>query len=194
VRLGKFTGHVSEITKFSHSHTREVVQTDGSSEGLAMEERLTHRQEVFDGPRGLCRFSVKMSAMASDYFCVDQTTIDDLPDDVLLEIFDSYLDDKDPNDIYSADQWHTLVHMCQRWRSVVFASPRRLDLRLLCTGHRSVRSMLDIWPTLPIQIEYRHDWSLAWEMRLNEHHCCARASRSCPSHQYLQFSRNMGSA
>ncbi|KAI0285565.1 hypothetical protein BC826DRAFT_1179044 [Russula brevipes] len=126
----------------SHNHAREVVQTDGSSdsEGLAVEERLAHGQEVFDGPQG-------------------QATIDDLPDDALLGIFDFYLDDKSPNNIYSADKWHTLVHVCRWWRSVVFSSPRRLDLRLLCTGGRSVRVMLDIWPTLPIQIEYHHDWS-----------------------------------
>jgi hypothetical protein len=82
--------------------------------------------------------------MAPDYCGADQATIDDLPGDALLETFHFYLDDKDPNDIYSADQWHTLVHVCQRWRSVVFASPRRLDLRLLCSGDRSVRAMLDI--------------------------------------------------
>jgi hypothetical protein len=35
----------------------------------------------------------------------------------------------------------------------VFASPRRLDLKLYCTGQRSVSSeTLDIWPALPIVI------------------------------------------
>ncbi|KAI0285569.1 hypothetical protein BC826DRAFT_118033 [Russula brevipes] len=88
--------------------------------------------------------------------------IDDLPDDALLGIFDFYLDDKNPNDIYSADKWHTLVHVCRWWRSVVFSSPRRLDLRLLCTGDRSGTAMLDIWPALPIEIYYDHDGG-AWE-------------------------------
>ncbi|KAI0285572.1 hypothetical protein BC826DRAFT_1179048, partial [Russula brevipes] len=43
----------SVLTMSSHNHTREVVQTDGSSdsEGLAMEERLTHHQAVSDGPQ-----------------------------------------------------------------------------------------------------------------------------------------------
>jgi hypothetical protein len=50
------------------------------------------------------------------------------------------------------DKWHTLVHVCRRWRDVVFASPRRLNLRLLCRK-RPVREMLDIWPALPIEIE-----------------------------------------
>ncbi|KAI0299223.1 hypothetical protein BC826DRAFT_1102793 [Russula brevipes] len=135
----------------SHNHTQEAVQIDGSCEGLPMEERLTHR-EVFDGPRGLR---------------TSQATIDDLPDGVLLEIFDFYLDDMSLHGIYSTDQWHTLVHVCRWWRSVVFTSPRRLDLRLLCTRDRSVRAMLDIWPALPIQINYHPDWSRASEMRLN---------------------------
>ena len=42
--------------------------------------------------------------------------------------------------------------MCQRWRNLVFASPRRLDLQLRCTQKRPVREMLDIWPALPIVI------------------------------------------
>ena len=59
MRLGKATGHISELTKFSNGHTQEAVQTDHSSGGLVVEERLTHRQEVFDGPRGLCGPSVE---------------------------------------------------------------------------------------------------------------------------------------
>ncbi|KAI0284175.1 hypothetical protein BC826DRAFT_973438 [Russula brevipes] len=127
----------SVLTMSPHDHTQEAVQTDGSSEGLGMEERLTHHQEVFDGPRNLC-----------------QATIHVLPEDVLLEIFDFYLDDENPYEPCSADQWHALVHVCQIWRSVVFASPFRLNLRLLCTGDRPVRAMRDVWPTLPIQIHY----------------------------------------
>jgi hypothetical protein len=75
-------------------------------------------------------------------------TIETLPDDILLETFDFYAEDDDAN----ADWWHTLVHVCRRWRNVVFASPRRLDLQLRCTRTRSVRDMLDIWPELPIII------------------------------------------
>jgi len=70
-----------------------------------------------------------------------------LPDDVLLEIFKFYLDDD-----FSEDGWHTLVHVCQRWRNFVFGSPRRLDLKLRCMRTRPVRKMLDIWPALPIVI------------------------------------------
>ena len=43
--------------------------------------------------------------------------------------------------------------MCRRWRCIVFASPRRLGLKLYCTPERSVNSKtLEIWPELPIVI------------------------------------------
>jgi hypothetical protein len=53
--------------------------------------------------------------------------------------------------------WHTLVHVCKRWRCLVFASPRRLDLRLLCTHRRPVKKLLDTWPPLPIFIDAYRD-------------------------------------
>ena len=76
-------------------------------------------------------------------------TIKTLPDDSLLEIFDIYLNEVE-DDV--GDKWHMLVHVCRRWRNVVFSSPRRLNLLLLCLPGRSVRKMLDIWPVLPISI------------------------------------------
>ena len=87
-------------------------------------------------------------------------TIDTLPDDVLLEIFDFYshadADNQPPfvadgrNLPLHADFWHTLVHVCHRWRCVVSASTRRLDLLLLCTERRPVKR--NIWPEIPIFI------------------------------------------
>jgi len=81
-----------------------------------------------------------------------------LSDDVLLEIFDLclYKDEDiapwcDPLIGYLYDEWHALAHVCQRWRYVVFASPRRLDLRLQCSRRR-VREMLGVWPAFPIII------------------------------------------
>ena len=84
-----------------------------------------------------------------------------LSDDVLLEIFDLYLDkdedsdpwyDMDGDGRHSYDAWCKLAHVCQRWRYVVFASPRRLNLRLLCPRRKCVREMLGIWPAFPIVI------------------------------------------
>jgi hypothetical protein len=92
-----------------------------------------------------------------------RVTISKLPDDVLLEIFvyvrRCQLDHHPPLDRprHGEDRWRTLVHVCKRWRSVVFSSPRRLDLRLFCTNTRPVKKLLDIWPPLPIYIFAKHD-------------------------------------
>ena len=53
--------------------------------------------------------------------------------------------------------WRSLVHVCPRWRSVVFGSPGHLDLRLVCTTRTPVRDALDIWPSLPLTIVYERD-------------------------------------
>ncbi|KAI0286532.1 hypothetical protein BC826DRAFT_80013 [Russula brevipes] len=91
--------------------------------------------------------------MAADCCCVGQATSNKLTDDALLDIFEFYLNDNPvPYKIDHLDEWHTLVHVCRRWRDLVFASPRRLNLRLLCSSERPVREMLDIWPALPIEI------------------------------------------
>src|SRR6266852_9305133 len=74
-----------------------------------------------------------------------------LPDDVLLKIFDFYMDeDFEPYDEQRIE-WKTLAHVSRRWRSVVFQSPRRLNLRLLCTPKTRARD-IDIWPLLPLII------------------------------------------
>jgi hypothetical protein len=44
------------------------------------------------------------------------------------------------------------VHVSRRWRSIVFGSPRHLNLQLVCGGRTPVRDMLDVWPSLPLII------------------------------------------
>jgi hypothetical protein len=82
-----------------------------------------------------------------------------LPDDVLLEIFKFYVDEASMNSIFPEDAWHALVHVCRRWRFVVLASPRRLDLHVLCTNVNQVEKNLNIWPQFPIAIEGYSDES-----------------------------------
>jgi len=81
-----------------------------------------------------------------------QVTIGSLPDEVLLIVFKFFVDAMFVE--YSvSEKWHTLVHVCRRWRYLVFISPRHLNLQLLCVPpKRSVKEMLDIWPELPIYI------------------------------------------
>jgi len=87
--------------------------------------------------------------MAANWCDIGRVTIDMLPEDVLLEISDWHLGD---SDFYNIEGWQTLVHVCRKWRNVVFGSPRRLNLQLFCTGKKPVRKILDIWPPLPIII------------------------------------------
>jgi hypothetical protein len=47
------------------------------------------------------------------------------------------------------------VHICRRWRQIIFASPRSLNLKILCTNRTPVRKHLGtIWPAFPIVIDY----------------------------------------
>ena len=69
-----------------------------------------------------------------------------LPDVALLEIFDFYVH------ATREGAWYKLVHVCRKWRDVVFGSPGRLDLRLYCNEKTPVRKMLEVWPPLPIVI------------------------------------------
>ncbi|KAN0138730.1 hypothetical protein V8E53_003718 [Lactarius tabidus] len=75
-----------------------------------------------------------------------------LPDDILLEIFDLYRKIHDYL-IRAVWKWHILVHVCQRWRQIVLASPHRLNVRILCTHGTPVMN-LGIWPAFPIVMDY----------------------------------------
>jgi hypothetical protein len=96
-----------------------------------------------------------------------RVTIDDLPEDILLRIFDFdrliYLDGLAARDrlwrpsLYWG--WHRLVHVCKSWRSVVFGSPKFLDLRLIC-GPRTPVKFTHIWPELPIILRGNYDGRL----------------------------------
>ncbi|KAI0302779.1 hypothetical protein BC826DRAFT_966043 [Russula brevipes] len=147
----------NECLMSSHSRAQKSVHSPVAVQANIIDQRgLPHATRPsedfqlgghltrFQGPRGLY-----------------QTTVDKLPDDTLLEIFDFYLNDNDPQDVH---KWHTLVHVCGRWRDIVFASPRRLNLRLFCDRDTPSRAMLDIWPALPMEIH--DDWLLRLPMEL----------------------------
>ena len=80
---------------------------------------------------------------------IGQVTIDMLPDFALLGILGFFL-------LQTSEAWRTLVHVCRRWRNIVFRSSRRPNLQLICTARTSMRQTLDVWPPLPIFIK---DWS-----------------------------------
>ncbi|KAN0134730.1 hypothetical protein V8E53_007515 [Lactarius tabidus] len=76
-----------------------------------------------------------------------------LPDDVLLEIFKYHR----PASLSSGPwKWYRLAQVCRRWRSVIFAYPRLLDLRIVSTHNNPIREIPDFWPAdLPIIMRHR---------------------------------------
>ncbi|KAI0288672.1 hypothetical protein BC826DRAFT_658909 [Russula brevipes] len=87
-------------------------------------------------------------------------TIDGLPDELLLEIFDSYRLNQDGNERWNWNRnlrWCTLTHVCRRWRRVVFASLFRLDVALTVSnfnpGHMRALFSPHL-PPLPIDVDY----------------------------------------
>ena len=46
------------------------------------------------------------------------------------------------------------MHICRKWRRIVFSSQRALQVRLLFTHGTPVLKTLDCWPTLPIVVHY----------------------------------------
>ncbi|KAN0130625.1 hypothetical protein V8E53_011518 [Lactarius tabidus] len=83
----------------------------------------------------------------AQHFRLNVTTIAKLPDEVLLSVFGFYLDT-------SPRSWHRLAHVSKRWRHIIFASPRGLRLRLYCTHGTPISEALDLWPALPIVMQY----------------------------------------
>jgi hypothetical protein len=83
-----------------------------------------------------------------------RVTIESLPDNVLLDIFDFYQVAIDKDGCEYPWNWEKLVHVCQRWRYIIFESPIRLNLQLFCTENSPVRKLLDFWPPFPLVIRF----------------------------------------
>ena len=98
--------------------------------------------------------------------CIGRVAINVFPDDVLLFIFhflrQTYLDGRE--DAYRLWHlcWRRLVHVCPRWRSIVFASPNSLDLRLVLGPSMRVE-LLGIWPPLPIIVTNMIEFSMPYD-------------------------------
>ena len=80
-------------------------------------------------------------------------SIDTLPNEVLLAIFDFYVGE-DQISKKRIKAWRLLVHVCRRWRSIIFGSPVRLNLQLVGTPKTPVKDTLGVWPpVLPLVID-----------------------------------------
>ena len=99
-------------------------------------------------------------------------TINRLPDELLLEIFDSYRQDIDPYDLQWRKKhvWIDLTHVCRKWRAVVFASYSRLDLGITIGPEKPGHIKTILSGHLPISINYGSMYgditgSILWRMR-----------------------------
>ena len=129
-------------------------QMDGHSIGSDNKNVVAHHHKDFSiqqGPGETHHVQPQRLLSCVVLCCVDpvfqRVTIGSLPDNVLLEIFDLYV-----YFCFSIWDWEILVHVCRRWRYVVFGSPIRLNLRLCCTKGTPVRKSLDVWPELPLAL------------------------------------------
>lgn len=99
----------------------------------------------------IVRSALTASKVLSKYFPL--LSINTLPDDVLLEVFDYYR--KISADHWACLQgWYKLAHTCRRWRQLVFASSLRLNLQLRCTFGTPVTDMIDHSPPFPLILDY----------------------------------------
>lgn len=88
--------------------------------------------------------------------CTAMIPIDKLSDSILLEIFTFYIDQSQltkRSTKRTTEAWQTLVHVSQRWRGIVFASPHRLNIQLVCTPETPAIDTLDIWPAFPLVVK-----------------------------------------
>jgi hypothetical protein len=120
---------------------------------------ITHEKLENLGARGTVSSIPMATAVSTDSAIPGKRyqnaiTIGILSDNVLLEVFDRCRNSDDQSDQYPffVWKWHLLVHVCRRWRQIIFSSPRRLDLQLLCTDGTPFREILGIWPAIPILV------------------------------------------
>jgi hypothetical protein len=103
-------------------------------------------------------------------------SIDWLPGEALLGIFDyictgEYQQRREERrKKKEIEAWLPLVHVSRRWRTVVFGSPRRLNLRIFCSHKTRAQYMLDVWPTLPLIIcdtplQYVSPYNPIWDSK-----------------------------
>lgn len=93
------------------------------------------------------------------------STIGVLADNVLLEIFYFYqefyrinpdiINPRYRGPVMPLTEWRRLMHVCRRWRQIIFESSHRLNLQILCTHGNRFKKSLDIWPDFPIAIDDR---------------------------------------
>src|SRR5487761_1073332 len=91
--------------------------------------------------------------MMTDPCYVGRLTIDVLSDDVLICIFNLYRIGRRSPHSDGPWRWQPLIHVCQRWRHIIFTCPHHLRVQVECNATTNVAKLLDVWPTLPMSLQ-----------------------------------------
>ena len=113
---------------------------------MSLIQSISDSQEHYDRGTSCAWYSYHFPNLFEAGLLSRQVTIESFPDEVLLCIFRHFLDN-------SPQSWPELVHVCHKWRQIVFASPQGLRLRVYCTHGTPVLKSLDCWPPLPIVVQ-----------------------------------------
>ncbi|KAI0295425.1 hypothetical protein B0F90DRAFT_1919333 [Multifurca ochricompacta] len=159
-----FWFHVPSMSSQQLSPTRVISSVNDAIRCLFPKAKKKktgeHGSSLHDNSTGEDHKCVPINSLSDDILLeifnrCRLSAINSLSDDVLLDISNRHRLFFFPNGlIVDTWDWHRLTHVCRRWRYLIFASPRRLDLRFLCTYGTPVRRALDYWPALPISIQY----------------------------------------
>ena len=84
---------------------------------------------------------------------LSNTPIHNLDDDSLLQIFSCYRLEDEEN-WYLRLGWLMLIHVCPRWRNLIYDSWFHLDMCLLLTNDSPSMDTLSHLPPLPLVIDY----------------------------------------
>ena len=126
-----------------------------SSTHIDCPDKLQETDKVFEGlheqlEKTSFRTQTRSHSFSASLPGARGMSIDILPDEVLLRIFDFYRKGR----MHKLPEWRDLRLVCGRWHQLIISSPRRLHLYLRCARRTPVRKNLGLWPTFPIIIDY----------------------------------------
>ncbi|KAI0261339.1 hypothetical protein BC834DRAFT_474588 [Gloeopeniophorella convolvens] len=117
--------------------------------------------------------------------------VNKLPNELLVEIFDSYrlTFDVDDNltDKLTQNKWFPLAQVCRRWRHVMLGSSTRLRLGLYVRKPKRAKHILPLFPTLPLILKLNDQAAISDVLPLlkRTYAVALTASRAEPVHRVL---------
>ena len=159
--FGSKTTKTTAIHSLPFKTRRDIVPLHSSSGSTTSSthidcpDKLQETDKVFEGlheqlEKTSFRTQTKSLSFLASLPGARGMSIDILPDDVLLRIFDFY----QKGCMHRLPEWRDLRLVYGRWHQLIISSPRLLHLYLRCARRTPVRKNLGLWPTFPIIIDY----------------------------------------